>query len=178
MAEITSSSVTSSAVPRKLVSRRSMRMARSLSALPRKALINCRRSVSLRGRKSMDSSPSQYEAPSTAEGVDKIRRPQGRHTHLRPRRQLREQQVNPSVHAVVVVLDFEQFPATDEIVTHLLGPDQHLNGIAGFGKRQGKEQTRPPLVGNHLEAHPRLLTVKTVDALGVELQRRPNLMQR
>src|SRR3954454_23825529 len=58
MAEMTSSSVTSSAVPAKLVVRRSMRMARSLSALPRKALMSWRRSTSLRGRKSMALLPS------------------------------------------------------------------------------------------------------------------------
>src|SRR5439155_18792097 len=43
----------------KLVSRRSMRMQRSCSALPRNAVISCRRSVSLSGRKSIDVLPSR-----------------------------------------------------------------------------------------------------------------------
>src|ERR1700730_10822494 len=53
MAEITSSSVISSAIPAKLVSRRSIRIARFFSALPRNAPTNCRRSVSFNGRKSI-----------------------------------------------------------------------------------------------------------------------------
>ena len=53
IAEMTSSSVTSSVVPANVVSRWSMRIALLLSALPRKALIKLRRSVSLSGRKSM-----------------------------------------------------------------------------------------------------------------------------
>src|ERR1700691_2011279 len=60
MALMTSSSGTSSTVPRKLVSRRSMRMARLPSALPRSELISCRRSTSLSGRKSIDVLLSRY----------------------------------------------------------------------------------------------------------------------
>ena len=94
------------------------------------------------------------------------------------RRQFREQQVNAPVHAIVMMLDLQKLTLTDEVVPHLLGPHQHPDGVARIGKRQGEEQPRPPFVGHHLKTHARLLAVQPVDALGVELQRRPNLMQR
>src|SRR5271170_6411100 len=53
MAEMTSSSLTSSAAPTKEVSRRSMRMARLSSALPRRALMSFCRSSVVTVRKSM-----------------------------------------------------------------------------------------------------------------------------
>src|SRR5579871_6084757 len=54
---MTSSSVTSCVVSRKDVSRRSIRIAEPLSALPRNAANNCLRSVASRGRKSIVSPP-------------------------------------------------------------------------------------------------------------------------
>src|SRR5436305_13510241 len=76
MAEITSSSVTSSVVPAKLVSRRSIRMVRLLSALPRRAWISCLRSVSLRGRKSIGDSSYRkgtYNFPSVGKSFPGVR---------------------------------------------------------------------------------------------------------
>src|SRR5260370_42160175 len=71
MAEITSSSVTSSVVPAKLVSRRSIRIAWLLSALPRRAVTSWRRSVSLRGRKSIDVLLRSRKGPLTSPSVGK-----------------------------------------------------------------------------------------------------------
>src|SRR5438874_6228305 len=69
MALITSSSGTSSAVPAKLVSLRSISRASPRSALPRSAVINCRRSVSLSGRKSMARSSSGRNTTQTGTTV-------------------------------------------------------------------------------------------------------------
>src|SRR6516225_11486089 len=121
MAEITSSSVTSSAVPRKLVSRRSMRMARSLSALPRNALMSCRRSVSLRGRKSMDVLPSENGTTKTG--------------WLARGRQLRQDEVDATVYLGLVRLNLEQLPLAHQVVAHLFILHDQAEPLAG--PRQG-----------------------------------------
>src|SRR6516162_45066 len=127
MALMTSSSVTSSAVPAKEVSRRSIRMARSLSALLRRALISWRRSVSLRGRKSMETSPSQIEKTLPRMG-NRNPRVSG------PGRQLGEQEVDAAVHQVVVMLDFQHLAAGCQVEAYPLGPHHHTDGRAALGQ--------------------------------------------
>src|SRR6516165_2750267 len=113
MALMTSSSVTSSAVPRKLVSRRSIRMARSLSALPRKALTSCRRSRSLRGRKSM--------------AYSFLRKKRTRDLDSGPGRQLGRQQEHGPVHRLLAGIDLEQVAGPFDVITDLLRPHQHTD---------------------------------------------------
>src|SRR5579884_1590837 len=76
MAVITSSSGASSAVPAKVVSRRSVRMARSDAALPRRAVRSWARSVSLRGRKSIALPPLPVRS---SEGVPRAPPARARH---------------------------------------------------------------------------------------------------
>src|SRR5579884_3090323 len=116
MAEITSSSVTSSMVPAKEVSRRSIRIALSLSALPRRALISCRRSESFRGRKSMIGSPHDTGDCGPAAGRNGLA--------SGPGGQLREQEVDAPVQQLVVVIDLEHLTAPFEVVTHSLSSHQ------------------------------------------------------
>src|SRR5580692_3155615 len=114
MALMTSSSGTSSAPPAKLVSRRFRRMARSLSALPRRALMSCRRSRSFRGRKSMDSTPLRE--------TKKTRRLRPAAEILSPSfaaGQLREKPVHAAVHPVVVDIDRERLAAAQDAVEDL-----------------------------------------------------------
>src|SRR5262249_42004138 len=120
MALMTSSSGTSSAVPAKEVSRRFMRMARALSAVPRSALISCRRSVSLRGRKSMVDSPLR----GTRRTIRLRSGPESAHP-LRTAGQFREQQVHAAVHVVVVQADGQQVVAPHDEVADLLAADEH-----------------------------------------------------
>src|ERR1700733_7088331 len=109
MALMTSSSVTSSLAPWNVVSRRSIRMARSLSALPRRALISARRSVSLRGRKSMVALLPDQKNPGRA---------RARPPRSGPGRQLGEQQVHPAVETSVGVVHLEDLALADEVVAH------------------------------------------------------------
>src|SRR5947209_5953781 len=106
MAVITSSSVTSSAVPTNDVLRRSSRMARSLSALPRSALMSWRRSVSFRGRKSMDVLPS----------VKKAKR---KSRWLARGRQLCQNEVNAAIHLGFLHVNLQQVTVADQVVAHL-----------------------------------------------------------
>src|SRR5262249_49806560 len=173
MALMTSSSVTSSAVPRKEVSRRSMRMARSLSALPRRALMRARRSVSLRGRKSLVRLLTSIKGLETVS----LRSWAGRST-LGRGRQFRQQQVDAAVKAGVGVVHFVHFAALDDVKAHFLGPYQHPDGVAGGRQGDRQHQAGAELVLDDLEADAGLLTTETVDTGGVLLQSRPKRVQR
>src|SRR5437763_7392589 len=107
MALMTSSSVTSSSVVRKLVSRRSMRMAVPRSAFPRKAVISERRSVSLRGRKSMIVSP--FLARNRTEPK----------TDLVAGGKLGQKQVKPLIDPDFADVGGERFAVVDQIVPNL-----------------------------------------------------------
>src|SRR5262245_43044772 len=112
---MTSSSGTSSLLPRKLVSRRYMRITRSLSTLPRNELISCRRSVSVSGRKSIRPSPFQNRNSLL---------PQGRlsascsSTWVALGRELGQQEINAPVDlACIVGIGLEVFSAAHQDVT-------------------------------------------------------------
>src|SRR5438132_13852845 len=112
MALMTSSSGTSSTEPRKLVSRRSMRMARSLSALPRNAVISCRRSVSFKGRKSIDVLLSRVPE---------------KHHRSRLRCQFRKQEVNALVHSVLVGISRQELLSAAHVIANLVLLQQDAN---------------------------------------------------
>src|SRR5690348_14100065 len=120
MAEITSSSVTSSEVPAKLVSRRSIRIARLLSALPRRAVTSWRRSVSLRGRKSIDVLLLSKKGPVISPSVGKAL---GAASVLGG--QLGQEEINALVDAARRTIDGEHLAPTEDIIPDILRPEQH-----------------------------------------------------
>src|SRR5581483_6760819 len=95
-----------------------------------------------------------------------------------PGRQLREQEVDAAVKAVITVLDREHFATTHDVVAHLLLPHQNPNGIAALSQGKGEDQPRAPLIRRYFESQSRLLLIQAFDPFRVGLQHRPERVQR
>src|SRR4051812_40068631 len=101
-------------------------MARSLSALPRRALINCRRSVSLSGRKSIDVLLPENRASGIGTAGNRASSPSLVGC------QRREQLVHSAVHSFFRNVGGEQLAIADHIVPGLLSPDNYTDSSARF----------------------------------------------
>src|SRR6516164_3155917 len=152
MALMTSSSVTSSAVPAKLVSRRSIRMARSLSALPRNAPISCRRSVSLRGRKSIDVLLPEKRTTTACVPLGLARRSAGK-AHSTLCRQLGQQEIDATVDAFIEAVGLQEIAAAEQEVVDLLLRKSDTQGVARFGQGDVNDQPGPMLARHDFKRH-------------------------
>src|SRR5271170_4128872 len=121
MALMTSSSGTSSALPAKLVSRRSSNRTRPCSALPRRALTSCLRSISFRGRKSMTTSSKGDRNKKVGEKVqvERVDDP------FRLRCQFRQHHKHTAIDSVVAKVGGQRAIRSDQQVANFLAFHQH-----------------------------------------------------
>src|SRR5262249_7072282 len=144
-------------VPTKLVSRRSMSRTRLLSALPRNAVISCRRSVSLRGRKSIRSYslPLKVTVAQTSQSAFGC--------------QFRQEKVNAAIDPFFLRVYSEKLLTARDEVTNVPPFQHHRHLVSGFRQRDVHGEGRSVTAGDHFESHAGLLQVETFQLFRVQL---------
>src|SRR6516225_5192379 len=181
---MTSSSVTSSVVPAKEVSRRSVRMARSPSALPRRALISCCRSLSLSGRKSIAFSlPFEitwaiFQTPRLEDSPWGLQFSQTPGQVFEPwglalfSREFRQHQIYSLVHLAGVGINFHQIIAADQDIACIV----LFQNQTKPGERLCQWQLDRQRALGRIHRHASLLPAQAVERVGMPFDNRPHFV--